>query len=189
MAKTILPDGKSIAYDSARFYDASMLQLSGLSEVWRILHDLLHRSDCCVVRGRLAQGQQAKRIRRLVYRDAETGDEPTLIDVPRRWLALDSDRLSRPTNVSAADLLACAAIVIQHLPPAFATATAIVQATAGHGLKPELRLRLWFWCDRLVTGSELGRWLRVWTDRPWSCVGKRLAVAMARWSGACWRLL
>ena len=126
---------------------------------WRALHGLVPRWDCCVVRGQLIRGEQAKRIRRLVYRDAKTGDEPTLIDVPRRWLALDSDRVPRPANVPAANLLACAAQVIERLPAAFARATTIVQATAGHGIKPELRLRLWFWCSRAITGDELGRWL------------------------------
>jgi hypothetical protein len=39
-------------------------------------------------------------------------------------------------------------------------ASSVVQATAGHGLKPGLRLRLWYWLDRPVCGSALKRWLQ-----------------------------
>jgi hypothetical protein len=45
------------------------------------------------------------------------------------------------------------------LPPPFRQATGIVQASAGHGIKPGCRLRLWFWCSRPMAGAELKRWL------------------------------
>jgi hypothetical protein len=34
-----------------------------------------------------------------------------------------------------------------------------VQATAGHGIKPDIRLRLWFWLSRCTAGDELARWI------------------------------
>ena len=45
------------------------------------------------------------------------------------------------------------------LPPTFTGAACIVQATASHGIKPGARLRLWFWCDRSLSGAECKRWL------------------------------
>jgi hypothetical protein len=45
------------------------------------------------------------------------------------------------------------------LPPEFHDAQCIAQATAGHGYKPGLRLRLWYWLNRPVSGVELKRWL------------------------------
>ena len=43
---------------------------------------------------------------------------------------------------------------MERLPSAFAEAEGIVQASAGHGIKPDIRLRLWFWLDRPITGAE-----------------------------------
>ena len=44
------------------------------------------------------------------------------------------------------------------LPEEFWTADCIVQATAGHGIKPGMRLRLWFWLSRPLGRGELDRW-------------------------------
>ena len=68
--------------------------------------------------------------------------------------------IARPPEVAASDLAACAALAIARLPSAFAGVRCVVQATAGHGFKPDLRLRLWFWCSRPIDGAELKRWLR-----------------------------
>jgi len=73
---------------------------------------------------------------------------------------LDFDDLPRPANVLVADLAACAAVAIERLPWAFRGAACVVQATASHGIKPGLRLRLWHWLSRPTTGAELKAWLR-----------------------------
>jgi len=159
MAKTVLADGTFLNYDEAFKYNAETVPLDGLADLWRLLHWLLPRHDRCVVRGRLIAGNTARNIRRLLYKDKKTRAEPTLIDTPRRWLALDLDGIRRPPDVAAADLLACADVAMGFLPPPFRQATAIVQASAGHGIKPGCRLRLWFWCSRPMAGKELKRWL------------------------------
>jgi hypothetical protein len=46
------------------------------------------------------------------------------------------------------------------LPRAFAPAALLLQATAGHGFKPGLRLRVWAWLSRPLDGTEARRWLR-----------------------------
>jgi len=160
MAKTMLPDGRFIDYDSARYFNAETAPLAGLADLWPLLHWLLPRHDRCVVRGRLIAGDTARNIRRLLYKDKKTGDQPTLIDVARHWLMLDVDGIPRPPNVDAADLLACADVAMGFLPPAFRHATAIILASAGHGVKPGCRLRLCFWCSRPMQGDELKRWLK-----------------------------
>jgi hypothetical protein len=166
MAKTLLRNGTFLNYDDAYTYNARTIQLTGLDDLWPVLHDLLHRHDMCVVRGSLAQGDSAHRIRRLIYPDKDTGDAPTLKVVPRRWLAIDADGIERPEHVPAADLLACADAAIEKLPRPFWQAECIVQASAGHGIKPGCRLRLWFWCDRPMTGGELKRWLKPYPVDP-----------------------
>ena len=99
-------------------------------------------------------------MRRLAFPDKKTGDQPTLREAPHLWLALDFDGVARPEGVPADDLTLCASEAIRRLPGAFHEARCIVQASAGHGIKPGCRLRLWYWLDRAVTGAEAKRWLR-----------------------------
>jgi hypothetical protein len=99
-------------------------------------------------------------VRRLLHPDPETGDAPTLREVPRRWVAGDVDGLPLPRGCDPRDLAACAAAALPALPAAFRCAELIVQATAGHGVKPGAHLRLWSWLSRPIGGAPLKEWLR-----------------------------
>jgi hypothetical protein len=112
------------------------------------------------VHGGIADPCRTRKVRRLLHYDPETGDAPTLRDEPRQWLALDIDGLPRPEAVAPSDVAACAQIAIEALPTAFRSSCCIVQATASHGVKPGIRLRLWYWLARAVSTGELRRWLR-----------------------------
>ncbi|GAB0112724.1 hypothetical protein [Acidisoma sp. C75] len=146
-------------YDQAKRFDGFTRELSGLADLRDLLGHLINAPRFCVVRGALAAGETATAIRRLVYDDPATGDVATLRDVPRRWLALDMEGIARPADLPAADLPGCAALAIATLPEAFHGAGFIAQATAGHGIKPGIRLRLWYWLSRSTSGAELRRWL------------------------------
>jgi hypothetical protein len=100
------------------------------------------------------------KLRRREWLVLTTGDRPTLVESSRRWLALDIDRLMLPPELAATDLSGCGELAIAALPNPFSPASVIVQATAGHLIKPGARLRLWFWLSRPVTQSELKLWLR-----------------------------
>ena len=160
LAKTIHADGSVTDYDSARLYDLSTVEIAGLQELESVLLQLVHRPNCCIVRGAIADPRRTRKVRRLLHHDRETGDPPTLRDEPRRWLALDIHGLPRPEAVNPCDLAACARSAINSLPSEFGSVCCIVQATAGHGVKPGLRLRLWYWLARRAPASELRRWLR-----------------------------
>jgi hypothetical protein len=161
LAKLIRGDGTVEGYNSARTFDLIEVKIADLAALELLLRRLIRRRDCCIVRAAVADPARAYRIRRLLHADLETGDAPTLRDVPRRWVALDFDDLRRPDDVPANDLTACVRVAIKSLPKAFHETTCIAQATARHGLALGLmRLRLWFWLDRPTSGTELRRWLR-----------------------------
>ena len=160
LAKLLHPDGRAEGYDRTRRMDAYTVPVPDLAGLLALLQRLLPRPECCIIRGGLLAGDRAAGIRRLLYPDKDTGDLPTLQDVPRRWLALDMEGLTLPPEVPAADLAGCARIALTTLPPAFHGCACIVQASASHGLRPDLRLRLWLWLDRPTWGRELKRWLR-----------------------------
>jgi hypothetical protein len=158
LAKLILPDGTIRSYDAAKTFDMESRTVADLATLGAVLESLLPRPDCAVVRGQPVG--PVHRVRRLVHPDAKTGEAATLLDSPRRWLALDMEGIALPAHVPAADLAACGRLALETLPCAFAEAACIVQASGSHGFKPDLRLRLWFWCARPMAGAELKRWLR-----------------------------
>jgi hypothetical protein len=159
LAKLLHPDGRAEGYDRTRIVDAYTVPIADLAGIQVLLQRLRHRPDCCVVRGELVNGDVAVGIRRLLHADKETGEAPTIRDVPRRWLALDMEGVTLPPGLLPSDLAGCAAVALATLPTELRGAACIVQASASHGMKPDLRLHLWWWLDRPMWGHELKRWM------------------------------
>ena len=148
-----------IDFDAAYTFDLFERPVADLASLHRFLVVLMDRPDCGVVRGVPVDSRRVTNVRRLAYRDPETGDEPTIREAAHCWLALDMEGIARPADMPPGELAACGALAIQRLPTAFHTARCLIGASASHGLKPGVRLRLWFWLDRPTTGLELKRWL------------------------------
>jgi hypothetical protein len=159
LAKTISP-GRIQGFDSPKHYNLAEEPFSSLAGLNDLLGWLLPRRDLCVVRGAILDPTRTRGVRRLLHPDPKTGDEPTLTDVPQAWVALDCDGIPAPEGIDRRDLEACGILARLTMPEAFHGAACIVQATAGHLIKPGLRLRLWFLLERGLTGAECQRWLR-----------------------------
>ena len=162
LAKRLRQDGGADAYDTAKTLNAHTVSAADLAAVLALLRGLLPRPNCCVIRGALVDGNTACGIRRLLHPDHKTGEQPTFRDVPRQWLALDLDGVPMPDGLDFRDLAGCGAAALAVLPAAFHGAACIVQASAQHGRKPGLRLRLWVWLSRPTWGAELGQWLKAY---------------------------
>jgi hypothetical protein len=158
LAKVIHPDGTVTDYDQVKTVDLIEQPITDLEALRLLLMQLVQLSDRCVVRGKPAHPERCKGVRRLLYADGD--DAPTLVEVPRSWVAFDFDGLPRPDWIEPTDLLGCACVAIRKLPIEFHQAQFIVQATARHGIIPGLRLRLWAWLSRPVIRDELKYWLR-----------------------------
>ena len=148
-----------------------------LDHLAAILRSLLPCWDRCIVRGAPIDPDRASGIRRLLHRDPETGDEPTLYETPRRWVAIDVDGIPLPPGVLATDIEGCARVAIRHLPVEFHGKKCVAVATAQHGIRPDIRLRLCFWLDgvttlevRLNRGSAASRVVDLCTIRPVQCI-------------------
>jgi hypothetical protein len=159
LAKRIWPD-RTETYSQARHLDISTVPLDGLDAVASLLGRLIGDPRAAVMRGELIDPARHLGVRRLLYPDRKTGEAPTFRDVPRCWAALDIEGIARPAEVAVTDLVGCTAVAIARLPAAFSTARVVAQATASHGIKPDIRLRLWFWLSRPTSGDELKRWLK-----------------------------
>jgi hypothetical protein len=160
LTKRIYVDDSIDDYDLVRFVNLTQQEVRGAVGLYRLLGELTAQPDRAVVRGAIADPTRARRVRRLLHSDLQTGEAATLIEQPRRWVALDFDRLDRPNRVEVTDLEACGEVAIATLPEAFHDAACVVQATASHAIKPGIRLRLWYWLDRPTSGGELKYWLR-----------------------------
>jgi hypothetical protein len=158
-AKRWRADGTCVPYDNARRVNLRPVLLRDLNALAALLERMQARPRFCLVRAAIADAARVARVRRLLHRCPETGEAPTLIEIPRRWVAIDVDGLALPAGVAPSDLAACARVVRAVLPPAFRDAAAIVAATASHGLKPGARLRWWAWLSRPTLGAELAAWL------------------------------
>jgi hypothetical protein len=53
----------------------------------------------------------------------------------------------------------CMRAAVNTLPPEFHHASRFWQLTASAGIKPGIRIRLWYWLNRAVTDAEARRWL------------------------------
>jgi hypothetical protein len=160
LAKLIRTDGTINDYDSAMMFDMAENEVADLDHLLMILRFLLSKPDLCIVRGAIADADRTSRVRRLYHLDDKTGDVPTIKDANHHWIGLDVEGVVRPDNVEAADLVSCGFLAIAQLPSEFHGALCIVQASAGLGLKPGCRLRLWFWGSRPLSGAELTYWMR-----------------------------
>jgi hypothetical protein len=154
LAKRIHAGGTIVGYDKPFKFDMVRLHVRNLADIAIQLRWLSGQPNRCVVRGDIASGKDRERDvpRRLHPRD----DHPaTLIETPRQWLAIDIDDGPVGAEFETGDLLAAARIGIGVLPPEFHGRECLCQATASHGIKPGLRIRLWFWLSRRVGRVEL----------------------------------
>lgn len=159
LAKLVKADGAIVGYDEAKTFTATEHDVESLDDLHRALVWLSTRPDRCVVRAALTNADRTDAIRRLIHPDPKTGDRATLYEVPRFWVATDWDALDRPDHVDVTDLHACGMAALGRLPVAFHNAATIVCATGSHGVKAGIRVRLWHWLDRAITGKEIERWL------------------------------
>jgi len=158
LAKRWQADGTCRPWDKAHIVTLHAVAVADLAALADLLRELAPVSRCCIVRGEPIDPARVVRVRRLLHPDPQTGELPTLREVPRRWVSIDVDSVPVPAGTDLHDLAACARAVVPRLPHAFRDVAGIVTATASHGIKPGVRLRLWYWLSRPTTGEELPQW-------------------------------
>jgi hypothetical protein len=95
---------------------------------------------------------------------------PTFEDRPRCWIIFDVDRVRVPDRLTE-DWVDAPETAVEHvlalLPEPFGTATcwwsisssAAVPGPSGREVSPDIKLRLAFWLDRPLLGTEVKRWM------------------------------
>jgi hypothetical protein len=146
-------------YDKAWRFSAIEYPVNNIRELGELIRKISADPQSAVVRGGIAEGTNRYDMLR---RARPRRDAPaTLVAKPRWWLGLDLDEknLCPPSIHPLFEPDATVEYAISQLPPQFHHTTCFWQFTAGHGMKPGIRLRLWYWLNRLVSDNELRRWL------------------------------
>ena len=159
LCKIIRPGADPVPAQLPLLYDMHPVAVRTLDELEDLLAWLIQARDHCIVRAAPIDPSRVRRVRRLLHLDPETGEMPTLRDVPRALVALDIDGAALPAGCDPRDLAACHAAVAPTLPVELRGAGCVVQATGSHGIKPGIRIRLWFLLDRPYWGADLAAWL------------------------------
>jgi hypothetical protein len=169
MAKRVWPD-KIEPYSDAKHFDVETVTVSSLDDIEPLLRArLLNDCRAAVVRGALIYPTHNKHVRRLIH--DKPGAAATFRDEPRYWCALDLEGIERPGFIDADDLEGCARIALSALPEEFQGVECLIQATASHGIKPDIRLRGWFWLDRAIDSATLKYWLSERAGIDWKSIG------------------
>jgi hypothetical protein len=163
---TALPNGgppKIEDYGKATLFRIEEVAVSSFDDMAAVLARLEHQPYSFVVRGKPLDGIDRRRALRRVRphkRKDGTVEPATLEAAAHHWIALDIDSLPCPEWIDQFDEPdRVVEYIVDLLPPEFHAASCYWEFTSGAGLKPGIRMRLWFWADRPLADWELKAWL------------------------------
>jgi len=149
LCKIVSPGGE-IPFDNAYYYKFFNEQIESLQDLFQLVQYLLHRPQCCLIRG-VAKDDSVQRQRRLFQGDS------TIIEQEQNWFALDIDGFSESTGDLKIDhhrvLLALNMNVESFAIP-----------SAGYLRKPGIHIRIFMWNLSKVTCSELKKYFTRYKD-------------------------
>jgi hypothetical protein len=150
-------------YDRAKHFSIREVPAGNIYEFALLLREIEKRPDVFIVRGKPASGVDRNHtLRRLHPRTNPDGTvTPRTFDpAPRRWIPFDLDALPAPDWLDPLDDPdQTVEFAVGHLPAEFHGVTVRWAFTSGQGVKPGIRLRLFFWADRPLEDWELRVWL------------------------------
>lgn len=151
-AKTFSTLGAN-AYRCGRDFHYVTVPVDGLTSLNALLHEVTTHRRTFLVLGRA----NVERGRRLAAR--RWGDQRTLVAKPCHVLPLDLDSIAAPQHVDPRDVFSAGRYTRSLLSPELARAACVAQLTSGAGLKPGLRVRLFYWLTRPIDLIHMKRWI------------------------------
>ena len=171
-------DGKPTCqeYDQAKWCSFEQTPVGSLDDLAQVIAGIGPRPRSCLIIGRLRDGVDPTRARRLLYPRTEPDHNgnpvawaATIEDAAHRWLPLDIDSLPARDDKGEFDPITdperTLMVVWRRLPDELAFRDCVWQWTSGAGFKTGIRMRLFFWLSRPMTGAENKSWLAPWIKR------------------------
>ena len=155
---TVTPFGLAAqAWGNPTFFDHEAVPVSNLEELSNLLTKLQGHPDKLVIRGALREGREATGIRRTC-----AGPDANFQSASHQWLCIDVDDFPIPENYGGAwdaNEEAIVADLCYHLPKEFHNVNCHWHFSSSMGIKPGVRVHLWFWLSRPVSDEEAKAWL------------------------------
>ena len=149
-------------YGLETHFQVQIVELTGFGHLCGCLGRLTERPFSFVIRGEPLPAIDLNNARRLLHPDPETGECATFAEAPRRWFAVDIDKVTCPAATSPVEDPADAIeYLIRLLPPELADASCWWQFTSSQslpGYEDKLSARLWFWLAEPFDDAALTRW-------------------------------
>jgi hypothetical protein len=150
-------------YGNAKVFSISEHAVGSIADLVQLLSRLEDCVTSFVVRGRPSEGID----RNYAYRRARprtksdgTVEPATIEPAGHHWIPFDLDSIDCPGWLDPVDDPDHAVeYVVNQLPEEFHGATCWWSFTSGQGIKPGIRIRLFFWADRALADWELKAWL------------------------------
>lgn len=143
-------------YGRAEWFRMRTVHVDSLPRLVTVLRKIEQRPDICVIRGIPAEDVDLDHCQRHYKKEPIT----VLAHAPQ-WLMIDIDDLDEPAGSDMlSDVQGCVEFAIGALPDEFQDATCFWQASGSAGLKPGIKLHLWYWLNRPVSDAEAKGWLK-----------------------------
>ncbi|QDP02196.1 hypothetical protein [Thalassotalea sp. PS06] len=149
MTKIFTKDGTK-PYPNAYKFDVKQFDIPNIEELAKALTDLQRQPQTCVIRGKLKQGTSAEQVQRKVR-----GDESLFTDAANKIIHIDVDGVEAPESMAIEQW---PEYIIEKLPTPFHKASYFYQYSSSVGMKPGIRLHLWFMSTMPFDNSEFKRW-------------------------------
>jgi len=149
MTKTFTKDGTR-SYPNAFKFDVKQFPIPDINELGRALTELQRQPTTCIIRGKLKVGTSAQAVQRKIR-----GDSSVFNDASNKIIHIDVDGVKAPDGVTMDQW---SEYVTTQLPKAFHNASYYYQFSSSAGIKPGIRLHLWFMSAMPFDNSEFKRW-------------------------------
>lgn len=146
-------------FDSSKLFDLQTFRANTLWDFYQLLLSHADNPRVCLFRNVVIGDRPLRSVRRLTR--PRENHPATLQDIPTRLIIADIDDGDVPSDVMLkGPEAACLYIRDTLLPDEFKGASAVWQATSGHGIKPGPRVRLFFASERPVSSVQAKAWLK-----------------------------
>lgn len=140
---------RQVSYDRIFLCNFFEISLHSLTELYVLSKRMLDKPKCCFIRARIKDLDKRFKVRR-TYKN----EDATLVLENCNWIALDVDWQEVE---STGNLVADANTVLLALPSVFTGVECFVVASASYGIKPGIRMRMFFWSREPVSNADIKR--------------------------------
>ena len=140
-------DLKEQSFVIGKDFNVAEETVSDLQSLSKILQRLENDPTQTIVRGSLIEGKTNP-----VPRNKET-----FTATPRQWCMIDIDSLAWDGDIN--DQQAMLSYAIEQLPIEFQSVDYWYHFSSSMGIKPGIRVHLWFWLERPCSDDEMKAWL------------------------------